>query len=305
MLPTFRPRFGHSWMPSMMRASCTAAERSSLERLATVDGPIYWGSDGVSSVLYFAADSLEGVGVTRYGTGANAGSGAYVVGPPGAGEPPGFAEVRAGHPVWTNQAPDGAGFYYRFQGAPSDDDIATAVDIKGPAMDPGGLSDRDVFRDLEILWAKARRETDSETGSTTVRVPITILPERWSEVRRRTIDAEMLNEDGEPSFAALRDLSPTEPGLYQIVSGPLGTTVWVVGTVSGTRPALVLADPSGASPLEPFAEAPWASDTTDVRLHHFAYEPLQAGDVYEARYWHDEDAQDVSGPDYTWTAVVP
>jgi len=277
-----------------------------VEGLGTVNGRVYWGSDGVSSVLYFPAESLAGVGVPRYGVGEDARSGAYNLGPPGSSPPLGYGEVRAGRTAWINQAPEGASYFYRFQGAPADVDNVATLDIKGPAADQAGVSGRDVFRDLEIAWDWVQRKPATEIGSTTKRIILPIVPERWFEVRKLSMEPELLDEEGFPSYSALRDLAPTEPMLYQVASGLLGTTVWVAGTSVDLTPSLVLVGPDGAPDvIEPIADGAWASDTTAVQLRHFAFEPLPAGGVYEVRYWSDAGARGTSEPDYTWTVVAP
>lgn len=279
-----------------------------LADLVSLNDKVYWGTDGVSSVLYFPADSLEGVGVTRYGTGSNTGAGAFNVGAPGASPPTGFVEDTVGRAALRNGAPEGASYFYLFRGAPADTDSAATVTIKGPAVVQETVTERDFFRDLDILWAWLQRKPPEEIGSASRLLRTIIVPERWMEVRRRAIDPALANDEGEPSFAALRDLAPTEPMLYQTVSGPLGTTVWVAGVVSGTTPSMVLAAPDGQG-LTPFASSPWISDNTDVVLRHFAFDPLPPGDGYEARYWTDgEEARTGAGgaePDYTWPVTVP
>jgi hypothetical protein len=138
-----------------------------------------------------------------------------------------------------------------------------------------------------------------------------IVAERWQAVRRVAIDPALADEEGNPSFAALRDLAPSEPMLYQTVSGPLGTTVWVAGVISGTTPALALKAAGGGQVLTPLASSEWVSDKTDIVLRHFAFEPLPQGATYEALYWNEspegdlEQAAQGTPPDYQWTVTIP
>ena len=104
-------------------------------------GPIYWGSDGMSALLFFQADSLAGVGIVTYLY-----NNTYRVGPPGDSPPYSYGELRAGRPALVNQAPDDATtYFYRRDGAPLDSDAVVNISIDGPAQPrtsaPVGLPD--------------------------------------------------------------------------------------------------------------------------------------------------------------------
>jgi len=281
---------------------CSAA----VDGLATMSEPVYWGSDGVSSVLFFQAESLEGVGVTRYGFTSGM-EGAYV--PPTRGTPlvPRFREDGAGRIVYRNEAPDGSRYFVRFQGAPTVSDRVVEITISGTATPQEGLTGRDVFRDIEILMARLRGEPPASLGATAVQIPIPIQPERWIDVPRYETDARWADDEGRPDHAALVADPPDAPTPFFTVTAPLGTTVWVAGVVTGTRPTLALAparETQAPDALEPVASARWFGLDAPIVLAHFAFEPVAAGGSYDARYRVD-DADGVAPADLAWSVVIP
>jgi hypothetical protein len=274
-----------------------------LQGLATMSQPIYWGSDGLSSILFFQADDLASIGVTRYGFGSGPTGSAFVPGEPGASPPDGFREVMIGRPALANQAPDGSGYFYRVQGAPIGSDAAVSISLTGPATKTAS-GDRDVFRDIEMVWNRLRRRSAQEVGSTTVRTAIAILPGRWQPYMRRWVQPGLADASGQPSYRALVTAAPPEPTAYQVVSGLMGTTVWVAGVVTGTNPALAIVQPDGQS-VSPFASALWDSTTTDQLQAHFAFAPISGGTPLTLRYWHEKERAAMREPDYEWPVTAP
>lgn len=274
-----------------------------LEGLAAMHEPVYWGSDGLTSVLFFQADDMTGIEVTRYVFGAGPTGQGVTPGDPGAAPPEGFRLSAPDRTTPANQAAPGAHYYFRIQGAPADSDAVVGVSISGPAGTPASFGSRDVFRDIEMIWSRLQRRPPSAVGTTSVRTTIAVLPERWQALLRRHVVPELADEKGRAGFRALRDAAPAEPTLYQVVSGALGTTVWVAGVVSGTHPALQVALPGGMPPVQR-AGSLWTSVTGDQVLVHGAFDPIQAGTPIEVRYWSDEAAVR-QPPEHRWSATAP
>jgi len=311
--PTYRAD-----VPADLRTSLDLLFRNGLlycsgppKGMRTMTEPIYWGSDGVSSILFYQSDDLSNVYLVRYGFGENP-SAAFIPGEPGASPPAGFKEGQAGRAALTNQAPEGSDYFYRVQGAPLTSDGVVAVTLDGPAVAQPKGGGRDAFRDIETLWDWIRRKPASELESTRVMTPISIVPGRWENASRRVVNPALADAAGKPTLQVLRSAAPTEPTLYQTVSGLLHTTVWVAGVVSGTRPAMVL-QPAGGSPgvssasaTEPVAQSGWISTSATDRLvlAHFAYDPLPPG-RYRAEYWHDHKDAAAGTPDRVWEVTVP
>jgi hypothetical protein len=301
--------------------------------LVSTNSPVYWGSDGISSVLFFQADRMDDLGVVRYGFGQSVQS-AFTPVTAGAGPIDGVREDAAGRPAITNQAPPGATYFYRLQGAPATNDSVVAVTVRGTARPQPGVSGRDAFRDLEMLWNIVRGRPRTEIEETTAQVSIPILPEEWLGAGRRDTNPSLADDQGQLSAKAIRAAAPRTPELAQTVSGVLGTTIWVAGVMSDTTPALVLV-PQGdaavgvtppptqaggtattstatavpAAPatgvITPTAQAGWVVMASDEYLEHFAFPPLPSGARYEARYWHDGKQQAAKPADYVWNVAVP
>jgi hypothetical protein len=278
---------------------CTAPVKG----LANVHAPVYWGSDGLLSVLFFQADSLDGIGVVRYGFGRSAAD-AYVPVTTGGAPVEGFREDVIGRAAITNQAPAGARFFYRVAGAPADNDSVVAVTLRGQTAPQPGLGGRDAFQDIERAWDIIRRRPPAEVASTDVQLPIAVVSDRWREALRRDINPALRDAQGQLSVRILREIHPQTPVHMATLSGPLATTIWVVGVISGTRPALVIA-PSGGPAIEPIADSAWVQAGGDLRLHHFAFAPQAQGTAFEARYWHAAKTQSAKPADYTWPITIP
>lgn len=271
--------------------------------LARVDPTIYWGTDGTRSVLFFQARpgaDLRGVGVSEYLF-----EDRDVPGPIGDGSMYGFRLEDFGQPVWRNQARDDVPtWFFRADGAPPDYDVSVQVKIVGEAEEQTGTTRRDFMRDLEYLWDYVRGDIPSDGVRNMRRAwSVPIQPRRWLATRHDELNPALADERGryDPGRLATADLP--RPALLQTVHGLLGSTVWVAGVVSGTRPVLVLAPPDAgadAPVLDPVASGRWVSALGPNRLAHFAFPPQAAGRLHEARYWHDAAARGARPPDLTW-----
>lgn len=283
-------------------------------------GPIYWGSDGMSSVLFFQADSMAGVGVITYLY-----NNQYRVGPPGESPPLSYGEVRVGRPALVNQAPgESPAYFFRRDGAPLAADAIVNIEVDGPALPrtPAPVGGRSVWRDVDRVLALLRRTstTNLDAGSARSTVALSFLTERWRDLVRRVPSDGFADDDGTPSLTRLRDARldgtlPAEPFVFQRATGLFGHSLWVANVVTTTRPALVLAPPradaaaAGArAPIEPISSSVWRSDAMLVPLAVFAFDPLPvpAGAPLEARFWADGQRAAAGGPpDQTWTVTFP
>jgi hypothetical protein len=304
--PRFRPD-----VPAAVRAQiedlyargllyCTSSKE-----LANLTEPVYWGSDGMSSVLFFQPEDFRGLGVVDYAFGSE-----LVPTPPGDARLPGFLLDAVGRPTFENQAPEGSGYFYRLDGAPGEADAAVRVDIRGPAVTNPGVSGRNFFRDLQLLASLLQGRASSERRDTRVTFALPIVPDRWRAVPRRAINPQLAGDAGEISTAVLRKIGDAlqQPTLYQTASGPLGSTVWVAGVLSDTNPSLVLAvlADGPAEAMEPIATGLWADPAEGgMRLKHFAFPPLPEGQRYQARYWSDPRRRADAPPDFTWQVEFP
>ena len=275
------------------------------EGIATLAGPVYWGSDGLNSILYFDATSMQGVGVARYGYND------FVPAPPGDAPPRGFNPVRAGREAYTNQAPvageERPGYYFRVQAAPLDSDTAVIVDVAGPATPQEGMTGRNFWLDLERLVGFLRNAATRAEGSrdAEARVAIPIVPRRWEAVRRRQVTPELAGEDGQPSLDVITKAQLEGPTLYQTASGLLSGAVWVAGVVTDTTPALVLVPDGGGAPIAPVSSALWTTAISPMTLASFGFEPRPPGAIFEARFWQDAGRQASAPPDETWRLAFP
>lgn len=289
----------------------------------TLRGPIYWGSDGMSALLFFQADSLKGVGIATYLY-----NDTYLVGPAGESPPPSYGEVRAGRPALVNQAPgDAPTYFYRRDGAPLDGDAVVNIEVSGPAMPrtTAPVGGRSVWRDIDRLIATLRGTSSTELDAGTVRssVALSFLTERWrADVRRSPADG-FADEEGRPSLIHLRDAQlegtlPAAPFVFQRASGTFGTSLWVANVVTATRPALVLAPtvaPRGAvggtgdaDVIVPISASVWASAAMLVPIAIFAFDalPFPAETPVEARFWADGTRRDDGAPpDHVWAVTFP
>lgn len=281
-------------------------------------GPIYWGSDGMSALLFFQTDSLAGVGVSTYLY-----NNQYRVGPPGESPPLSYGEVRVGRPALVNQAPgDAPTYFFRRDGAPLPADAVVNIEVDGPAQPrtPAPVGGRSVWRDVDRVIAFLRRTSTTNLDADAARstVALSFLTERWRDLVRRTPADGFADDDGTPSLTRLRDARldgslPGEPFVFQRASGIFGHSLWVANVVTTTRPALVLVTPPPTAgrpvaPIEPISTSVWRSDAMLVPLAIFAFDPLPvpAGTPLEARFWAD-DARSAAGapPDRTWQVTFP
>lgn len=279
------------------------------EGLKNLVGPVYWGGDGVNSALYFQLSDPVGTVVTRYAFGQN-----YLPGPRGGPPPVGFRNESPARLAYSNQAPEGAGFYYFLAGSPGDADFAVDVTIRGPAIPNEGLTDRNAWRDMENVWRLLQGQAAAERQQTTARAAMPVLPDRWYDKRRRIVAPEMATlvgseEEGQrsvPDPAKLRDAQLPAPVVYQVLNGPLGSGVWVAGVVTGTYPALVLVPRSGgAAIIQDFETQTYAAQGTAVRLASFSFPPLPNGAVFDGHYWHNGAKRGTTEPDLVLPVVAP
>lgn len=280
---------------------------------AALEDPIYWGSDGLVGVLFFQPQDISAVEVesVAFGEGGH-GPASF-----GGARPTGYVPLPHEGDVLANQAPAGASYYYNEHGAPGDGDFAVNVFIQGPAALNESITGRDAWRDLNWVLGKLRGEDQGEGGlRITNRLPLPILPDRWHDLRDRWVNPDLADENGRPVYAIVSKADLPEPVLYQAVSTPLASTLWVAGVVTGTRPVMALqptdeavagSEPTGSQMLQPEASGVWASSDEDVGvlLAHFAFPPQEPGARFEARYWHDEPAAEAEPPDFLWTLEFP
>jgi hypothetical protein len=269
--------------------------------LRNLDGPVYWGSDGVNSLLFFQLTDPTGIGLARYAYGQD-----FLPGSLGGPPPNGYVIADSARPAYVNEAPKGASYFLRTQGAPADADFAVDMLITGPAIENKGMFARDIWRDLENLWRTVRGESEEARKTTTVRGRLPILPDRWIAERRRVVAPEFATAEGDPDLTKLRAAAAGQPKLYQVLNGPLGSGIWLTGVGPGTTPALTLVPESGGVALQPAGDsALWTTSTTPARIASFAFPPLASGTVYEARYWNEGSKADSTAPDLTFPVVAP
>lgn len=280
------------------------------EGLATVEPQLYWGSDGMSSLLFFQAlpgENLAGVGVAAY----EFGDGESETYPARAGDRrhPRFRQLAEGRRVWSNQVESGEAapeYFLRRDAAPGIEELSIYIKIIGPADLEAGLTDRNFLRDLEQLWNRLRVGRDgSALGARLVarETSFVFAPERWEPWVARDINPALLNEAGQMDYQALHAAKLSEAALYQTVQGILGSSVWVAGVISGTTPAMRIQAPDGAEAIAPEAATAWVSTVGGSGLALFSFAPLESGRPYEAFYWADPTAQGERPPDKTWPVV--
>jgi hypothetical protein len=281
------------------------------EGLATVAPDLYWGSDGMSSLLFFQAlpgESLSDVGVSAYAFGDGEGQ-TY---PSRAGDRrhPRFSQLAEGRRVWSNQAEGGDGvrdYYLRRDAAPAIGEVNVYVKIIGPSEPDAGLTDRNFLRDLEQIWTRFRGgQTGSFLGARVVGRDTTFVyvPERWEPWVAREINPALLNEEGELDYQVLHETQWPEVMLYQSVQGILGSSVWVAGVVSGTTPAMWIQVPGETEAIVPEVATAWVSTAGGSGLALFSFARLESGRPYEAQYWADPAAQKGGRPpDKSWPVV--
>lgn len=277
------------------------------EGLKNLTGPVYWGSDGVDSVLFFQGTDLTGTAVERYGFGQD-----YLPGPRGGPPPVGFRNASSGRLIFANQAPAGSSYFVLKLGTPADADYAVDVRITGPATENERVTGRNFWRDLDRLTRFVQGQPPEQRRNTTVRVAAPVLPDRWIAGRRRVVAPEYAvggaadDTEVRPDFAKVRGAQLAGPTWLQTVNGTLGSGVWVAGVITGTMPMMALVPRGGGEPLAPQGEAQrWVTTGSPMTLASFSFPPLPAGATYDARYWHDARRAVTAPPDATFPVVAP
>ncbi len=275
-------------------------------------GPIYWGSEGTTSILFFQAESLDGVGVTRYGFGSP--GDLFQVTPMGGAPPAGYGELRAGAPVIRNQAEgDAPNYFVHRAGPPPEGDVMVSARVRGPSTpDTRVIGNRDVVSDVTRLWdrLRGRQQTDPTGGGSTVsEVFFAIWTGRWDIVIGRDVNPELDIGEEASHAAALRKANEDGvldgPAWYQTVSGELASAVWAAGVLTETRPAMRLLDAEG-SEVPPIGSGLFQSSVSGIPLAMFGYAPQPTGVPFEAELWLDERARaDGAEPDLRFPVTFP
>jgi len=270
------------------------------EPFAGLDGPIYWGSDGLSSWVFFQADNLRGVGLTRYAFGED-----FAVTPPGDSPPasynPTAARSRANQATAENPT-----YFFRRDGAPSSGDARVALRVRGPqAPTAGRPGARSVWRDLDRLIGWLRGDALAK-GTVPSEVLIARQPEALVQRVERRVAPGLADEAGELDKAKLAEVALGEPVLMQAVTGMFGNSVWVAGVVTDTVPALELVPPGGGEPVAPFDRSLWRGGEGQAPLALFAFDPLTTNAPHTARFWLDGlAAGSGAAPDAAWPVEFP
>ncbi len=310
------PRF-EAGVPASVRAEIETLFANDLlfcpeptDPIAGLNGPIYWGTDGMRSVLFFQSDDLTGVGVTEYIFGEN-----FLVLPLGDSPPIGYGLLGSGQPIYRNEAPmqeEGPRpkYFYRRDGAPQTTDLRVSISVRGErSPDDRLIGGGDPFDDIERIWNRLRgvqlETTSGRSGRSHVVFPI--LSNDWEPLVRRAIAPELANEVGGASIEQLSAADLAEPIVFQRVGGLLGTSMWIAGVdidISPT-PALALVAPGGET-ISPLKSSVWTSGRAlNTPLALYAFDPLPTDTQFEARYWHSASAADTSPPDLTWSVTFP
>jgi len=272
-----------------------------------LDGPIYWGTDGLRSVLFFQADSLRGIGVRRYAYGQN-----FTVQNIGDAPPPGYNPVRAGRRVYSNQAispTDGEApnYFFRQDGAPRSDDLQVEIVVRGRAApDERIIGGGDVFDDLEALWDRlsgSGGSREERVGSALTRSVFPILSETWEERVRRQAPKRWAREDGVPAIALVNEVPPDAPAVSQTMTALLTNSIWVAGVDIELVPRIrIMLD---GEAIEPVETTVWSSDVQPVALALFAFDPLPSATPLQAEFWADGRAARDDPPDAVWEVTFP
>lgn len=275
------------------------------EAFEGLDGPIYWGSDGMQSDLFFQAEDMRGVGLRSYGFASGALGEGYVVNPPGDGPPAGYGMIRIGSPSRANQAEgEDPTYYYRVSGAPADTDSRVYVVAQGSRSETGGgVGEGDVWQDIDRIWNLLRGEQEDLTGVQFSEVNIPIRPALWLDLVRRQADESLVDTEGQPLTNRLSEAGFDEPAVWQTVSGLFGNTVWLAGVDAELVPAMRLE--ADGQTFEPHTTQVWDSGEHGVPLAMFAFDPLPLGSELEASFWADEDDRDAAEPDARWPLSFP
>lgn len=270
-----------------------------------LEGPIYWGSDGMQSHLFFQAEDMRGVGLRAYGFASGAFGEGFMVSPPGDGPPAGYGMHDATTPSRTNQAGvDDPSFYYRVGGAPADTDNRVHIVAQGRSAEPetGGIGQGSVWSDIDRVLALFGEEDTRVTGTSYAELDIPIRPALWEDLVQRQAQESLTDVEGRPLTNRLPEAGFDEPAVWQTVTGLFGNTVWVAGVDLEREPALRLA--LEGRTFEPHTTQLWDSGEIGVPLAMFAFDPLPVSRELEALYWADEDR--VEGePDAAWSISFP
>ena len=265
-----------------------------------LDGPIYWGAEGTTSVLFFQAESLRGVGVTTYGFGQP--GELFNVTPPGDAPPQGYGELRTGEPAIRNEAEEEAPEYFVYHaGAPLLGDLMVTANARGPAAAREGVIGlRVVLRDVYRVWDAVRGRPPRGAGGTALsEVFFSIYPGRWVDLVRRDVNPVLAQGEEATIPAALKrakeEGAVAGPTWYQTVSGELAGAVWAAGVLTETRPALILRDAGGAE-IEPAEVALFDSSLTGLPLAMFGFPPQPVDEAFEAELWLDDAARQAGDP---------
>ncbi len=303
-------------VPADLRQTIDAFQEAGLlycrdlrEGLRTVAPTVYWGSDGLNSLIFFQAvegENLSGVGVPAYTFGD--GQDEFFPSRRGDWRHPGFTQRVEGRRVWRNQAEsEDPAYYYRFDGAPGVGMATTFISVRGPAVVQEGLTDRSFLQDLERIINILRRQEQVRQAGRLITRDLTLLVDtsRWDEVVQREINPLLLDEEARMDYLALRDEVLPETILYQSAQSISGSTVWLAGLPEDANPAMVLVPRQGGPPIEPIEQSVWDSLGEGTPLVHFAFPKQPDGSVHEARYWEDAETRAEAEPDRTWPVAFP
>ncbi len=282
--------------------------------LAAVDPMVYWGSDGLSSLLFFQAAagadlSAVGLGSYRFSDGQNQ----IFPSRPGDGRPAGFLQAREGDRVWSNQASGEAPTYYlRREGAPGAGVGVVMVEVSAPMVVDENLTDRDFLQDLEhaLDWLRGRAGVQGgASGRGTRDLNFLIDRDRWSPYLQRDTNPAFQTAEGAPDLTRLSREPLSRPQIFQRVQGLLGSSVWVAGAISGTQGALLLQEQNavaGEAGIQPRDQHQWRPLGPGSAMELYAFPSLPAGRPFEALYW--SDAADQAGgrpPDQRFVVAFP
>lgn len=269
------------------------------EPFAGLEGPVYWGSDGLSSWVFFQAESLRGVGLTGYAYGQD-----FAVSAPGDAPPAGYVPLV---PRGRGNQAEGAEptYFVRRDGPPTAGDARVVVELRGPepaaAGVPGG---RSVWRDLDRFLAAIRGDALA-AGTVASEVQIARRATQLVDRIERRVVPELAADDGAPDAALLAGVAPGRPVPWQTLTGLMGSSVWVAGVVTSTLPALRLAPPGGGAEIAPFETSLWRGEAGAPALALFAFDPVATGTPLDARFWADGRAAGAAPPDAAWTIEFP
>lgn len=318
-LPSFRAD-----VPLQLRAELGLLQEAGLlyckplrAGLKDVDPMVYWGSDGLSSLLFFQARegadlSTVGLPLYRFSDGQNQ----IYPSRPGDRRPSHFVQAQEGDRVWSNEAEGEApGYYVRREGAPGAGASAVMVEVNAPLLVDDGLTDRDFLQDLErgLDWLRGQAGVQGgASGRGTRELTFLIDQERWALRQQRDSNPALQTADGQPDWLRLSREPLPRPQLFQRVQGLLASSVWVAGAISGTQGALLLCDQAGGGAddadggLAPRDGHQWRPLGPGSALEIYAFAPLPAGKPYEALYWTDA-ARQAAGlpPDQRFVVAFP